>query len=823
MELGRRAFVKFIAGAVGGSLLTPLPWKLADDTAIWSQNWSWRPSPLRGEVTKAATTCVLCAGGCGIRVHLVDKQRAILVQGNPDHPINAGGICPLGASALQYLYAPYRVKQPLKQTGKRGDPNGFKPISWDDALGHVHLQLTRLRSEGNAHGLACITGQGPSSMLELWRQFFAAYGSPNLFHMPSASDGQALAAAATLGQEAPLAFALERASYVLSFGANLAEGWGGCGRLQAAYGRWRQEAPGSITTKLVQVESRCSMTASKADAWLPVKPGTEAAVALGIAQVLIRDRLYDSGFVDNHSFGFEDWVDEAGKSRQGFKSYVLANYTPDKVAEISGVDEGKILELARELRAQKHALIVWGAGKGNNPGVFQHDLAFLALNVLCGNLGPDGLLSIVPEIPLGALPVVAQDALAEQGLKQPRLDLARNNPVPLPGNAVHAFLDSITSEAGYPIEVLLVHEANPAYSLQENHLFRAAAAKVGLVVSFSSFLDETAQQADLILPNHVALERYDDVCGLEGAPFAYYAVAAPVVPRQLNTMHTGEVLFSLAKSLGTGLEASLPWTKYQDYLQDRVKGLAGSGKGAIADRATVELGRLKPGQLTTFGYADFRGDDPSAEPAAKPDALKVSDPQQLWKKLASGMCWYDAPVNPLEFLGTPSRHYEFACQLLLKKGMVGGDDGLYLPHYRPLPPSGDAKEYPLLLITYQMLSLTDQYLANPPFMTKTLPDDLLKDRDLFVELHPQTANASGLKETDLVLLKTPQGEMAVRIHLTRAARPGVVFIAQGLGHTAYDEYIQGKGQNANSITEVQIDPITGLGTVWATRAQLRRA
>jgi anaerobic selenocysteine-containing dehydrogenase len=283
------------------------------------------------------------------------------------------------------------------------------------------------------------------------------------------------------------------------------------------------------------------------------------------------------------------------------------------------------------------------------------------------------------------------------------------------------------------------------------------------------------------------------------------------------------VLFSLAKSLGASLEASLPWAKYQDYLQERVKGLAGSGKGAIADRATLELGQLKPGQLTTFSYDDLRGEGTTSDPAAKPGVLKARDPQDLWKKLVSGMCWYDAPVNLPELLNTPSRHYEFACQVLIKKGMVEEDDRFYLPHYRPLPPSGDVKEYPLLLVSYQMLSLTDQYLANPPFMTKTLPDDLLKHQDLFVELHPDAAKTFGLQEADLAVLKTPQGEMPVRIHLTHAVRPGVVYIAQGLGHTAYDEYIQGKGHNATSITEVQIDPITGLGTVWATRAQLRRA
>ena len=92
-----------------------------------------------------------------------------------------------------------------------------------------------------------------------------------------------------------------------------------------------------------------------------------------------------------------------------------------------------------------------------------------------------------------------------------------------------------------------------------------------------------------------------------------------------------------------------------------------------------------------------------------------------------------------------------------------------------------------------------------------------------MEVHPETANNLGIRESDRATLKTPQGAIPVLVHLSQGARPGVVFIPQGLGHKAYDEYIRDKGENANKIIEVQIDPLTGLGTVWATRAQLRRA
>ncbi len=254
MKVGRRAFLQFTAGVVGGSLLTPIPWKLADDSAIWSQNWSWRPSPERGEVTHAASTCVLCNGGCGIRAKLVDGKRAIAIEGNPAHPVNRGGICPLGAAGAQFLYAPYRLSKPMKQTKKRGDPSGFQPISWDEALKELGSRLSKLRSEGNANALACITSARRSSMDELWQQFLAAYGSANLFKMPTHADSRATAASLLLGRAADVAFALEKATYILSFGGSLLEGWGAPGRVQAAYGSWRS----GNAVKLVQEIGRAS-------------------------------------------------------------------------------------------------------------------------------------------------------------------------------------------------------------------------------------------------------------------------------------------------------------------------------------------------------------------------------------------------------------------------------------------------------------------------------------------------------------------------------------------------------------------------------------
>ena len=802
MKFGRRAFLQFAAGAVGGTLLSPLPWKLVDDASIWSQNWSWRPSPERGPVTRKASVCTLCEGGCGIQVRLVNKNRAILVEGNPRHPVNEGGICPLGAAGLQFLYAPYRISQPMKQSKKRGDAAGFKPISWDEAVRELQKRLSNLRKAGTPHTVAALTGHGVNSMQDLWQQFFTAYGSPNLFTMPSHRDSLQGAGLLALGREVPFAFDLEHASFILSFGADLIEGWGSPGRMQALFGKWNAREAEGAAMKVVQVASRCSMTAAKADRWIPVRPGSEAALALGMAHVMVKENLYDASFMQDHVFGFEDWTDTRGKPRQGFKSFLMAaDNSLDAASQRTGLEAPRIVDLAREFAAQNHAVAVWGGSGGNLPENTYHDLAFLALNVLQGNLKPGGMLSLAPPVPLGELPQIRGDATARKGLSQKSADQIGDEKPSITGRNLYAFLSQLAEAPPYPIEILMTHEANPAYGLAGRQTFKKAVERVGWMVSFSSYMDETSLLADIILPNHTALERIDDVIGLPGSPLAYYAVAAPVLPPRLSTRHTGEVLLQLARSMGGSVGEALPWKSYEEFLQERVKGLAASERGAVFEGSPSDWGKVQVGSTPSRNYTDGAG---------------------LWKKLSAGHCWYDAPWDPLQEIRNASGKIELAFQTLDSKGWAVEKDELYLPHFALQAPAGDPKEYPLLLLPYRMIYLSHGYFPNPPFMTKTVWDFVLKGNESFVELHPGTAQTYGLKEGDRVVIKTPGGEATVRVHLFPGARPEAVYMPLGLGRKGYDAYIGGKGANVNSLLDLQGDPLSGQGIAWSARAQLKR-
>jgi anaerobic selenocysteine-containing dehydrogenase len=793
MQLDRRAFVKLVAGGVGGTLLSPLPWKLLDDVSIWSQNWSWRPSPERGAATMVNTVCQLCPGGCGIRVRLINKKNAVRIDGNPNHPVNRGGICPLGASGLQFLYGPSRIETPLQQTGERGDLKTLKPIGWDDALKVLTEQLQGMRKE--PQGLVCLTGRSQGTVPELFARFLQAYGSPNFLVMPAEAETESLGLFVSQGEAGQVGYDLEKSKLVFGFGADYIGGWGAPARMMMAFDGWRSKPQGE-RTRIIYAGPRGSLSASKADDWVAIAPGTEAALALGVASVIVREQLYSQAFVAG-SFGFEDWSDAQGRTRRGFKNLVLKDYTPERVSEITGVPKEKIVELAREFAKTKPAVALSGRGQGRSPDSLYEFLAVQSLNALVGSMRQPGGVGVSPKAPLAAWPAVAQDEVSKKGCSAPRLGGAAAE---VPVYSAQNLVKRMSEGKPYQAAMLWVYEANPAYSLGEGKEFLTALEKVKLV-SFSSFMDETTMMADLVLPAPTFLERLEDGPTPAGLQYAVFNLSTPVLKPKFETRHPGDVVITLAKSLEGSIAASFPWNDYETALKERVKGLAAAKSGRVAAEAGLQPW-AKLGQTLEPNYSSF--DD-------------------LWKKLTENGCWCDTSQGMgAGAFKSRSGKFEFACQRLREMG-VAGDDLAYLPHYEEPALAGDPAQYPLVLVPYEIMTITNGPLANPPFMTKMLFDFELKGNDLCVEINPQTAAKAGLKDGMPVGLKTERGTFRACVRVTNVARPGVVFIPVGLGHRGFDAYIKGKGVNTNEILIPQQDRVTGLPTWRGTRLAIVKA
>jgi anaerobic selenocysteine-containing dehydrogenase len=157
---------------------------------------------------------------------------------------------------------------------------------------------------------------------------------------------------------------------------------------------------------------------------------------------------------------------------------------------------------------------------------------------------------------------------------------------------------------------------------------------------------------------------------------------------------------------------------------------------------------------------------------------------------------------------------------LKKMGISARGDEAFMPHYEAPASAVDQKKYPLLLMPYELINQSSDWLPNPPYLKKNLFDHQLMKDESFAEINPKTAAEHNLKQGDRITIQSPKGEVRVRVNLFHGAMPGVVYLPLGLGHTAYDDYQRGQGVNPNEIVVGGEDPLSGQRVWWDTRVRL---
>jgi hypothetical protein len=273
MKLTRRDLLAWSAGAAAGLIVTPIPWKILDDTSIWSQNWPWIPQPARVPVEIIQSHCTLCPKGCGLRVRMAAGW-AVGVAGMKTHPISHGALCPLGFGAHQLNWHPQR----LREVRHRGNPS-----SWTEA----HAAFAKAKSEGPVVIIDGYPGRGASSVFEGF-----AEANHGLYRVVLGAESRALtpyeqwtgAPALSLGYD------LENTQTIISFGAPLLDGWGTPGYVTRL---WAEKSAGADDPQLriIQIEPSLSRTAARAWKWMPIREGSESALASGLARVLLEQNL----------------------------------------------------------------------------------------------------------------------------------------------------------------------------------------------------------------------------------------------------------------------------------------------------------------------------------------------------------------------------------------------------------------------------------------------------------------------------------------------------------------------------------------------------
>ena len=450
-----------------------------------------------GVATWYASTCTECAAGCGLHVK-TREGRAIKLEGNPEHPVNRGKLCSRGQAALQGLYNPGRLKGPMARTAA----GGFQDITWDDAIQRLS---TKLAAAGGK--VAVISGAGRGTFSDLLAEWTAALGGRVVRYQPFDHEPLRAANKAVFGRDELPAHDFAKAQYILSFGADFLETWLAPVENQRGFAQSHGFHDGRMA-RHVAFAPRMSLTGQNADEWHAIRPGSEAALALALANLLVTEHGAAAGPL----------------------AASLAGATPEAAAKESGLPVETIRRIGKELAAARPSLAVAGGIGSQHRGAVEACAAVAILNWVAGNIGQTVLFGADLDTGDGAAGV---DAL---------------------GSAL---------DAGQ-VAVLLVHEANPLYALPASVGFAARFGKAGFKVSTSLYLDETAAQCDLLLPGHHALERWDDARPRAGVTGLMQPVMEPVFP----TMATGDVLLKTAQKVGGPL-ARFTAPTYEAHLKAR--------------------------------------------------------------------------------------------------------------------------------------------------------------------------------------------------------------------------------------------------------------
>ncbi|MBI1746505.1 MAG: molybdopterin-dependent oxidoreductase [Acidobacteria bacterium] len=818
----RRNFIKLVGGTTAGLALTScatrqtLPVK--DPLSEWRAGAEqWIPS-----------TCLQCPGGCGIQARIVDGN-VIKLEGNPLHPINNGRLCQVGQAGLQVLYHPDRLRGPMIQTGKKGSGQ-WQRLSWTEAIKTVGGRLREMRSRNASHSMMLWDGYGSGLMSALFQRFAEVYGSPNYCSYAS-GDGMAPAYYAEQGLANPVGYDLENANYILSFGCDLLGQWRSPVWAQRVYGYLRQERPGP-KAKLVQVEPRLSLTASRADEWIPVHPGAQGALALAIAYVLIREDLYAADYVSQHTFGFDDWTDAAGRRHMGFKSLILKEYRPDDVAGITGVPVDTIIRIAKEFAQHRPALAIGGPGATMFSNGTYTAMAIHALNALVGGIGAPGGYFSQREFPFKPFSPANRDAIAQKGCSMPRLGDDESHPLISQGRP--DLSEALLTETPYPAEVLFLYYANPLFSTLQPEKLTKAFEKIPLVVSFSPFMDESAQHADIILPDHTYLERWQDVPAAPTSGAIVLGMAQPVIKPLYDTLHTGDALMLIGREIGGSVKEAFPWQDFKSLLVESVQGVFEAKRGSVFTesfeaenvRQLAKRGWWIP---THSSFDDFWNDllkkggwwepqdsfDEWGKTFQTPSGKFEFYSQLLAAKLAG--------LTPTVGAGAPGRRIDAMKPLPAEMGGGADSDKMVLPHYEA-PKSSVAKDgSTFYLNVFRPEVLVGGGAAIPPWLQEIIGPHVFMKWDSWVEINPATAQKLEINDGDWIWVESSKGRFRVRAKPYPGTMPNVINVPYGLGHTMPGEWANQRGVNPLLIMEGKSDPISGMAAPGLTPVRIYKA
>lgn len=557
--LSRRSFIK-LAATAGAAAAIPgcepaarhlIPYVVPDENVI------------PGMPSFYASVCGECSAGCGI-VGRVREGRVIKLEGNPLDPISDGSICARGQASLQGLYNPDRLPHPKHRTAA----GVFEAVDWETAIKLFNQPLAAAAKAGK-NRVALIAGPLGPTQTKIARMWLAAYGSDRMVTYERLDERAAhVAAKSCFGRDDLPVYRIDKAEALISFGADFAATWGSpveYARQYATFRKPRMRRGRLSLARATYVGPRMGITAGKCDEWVATVPGTEAAIAMSVLNVLIN----------------QGWVSvTSGVNLDALRQFV-AGHEPEAVAKKTGISPDSITRMGESFGQAESAVALAG---GDDPEL--HTAVFI-LNAVTGNIGKT---------------VVFEDNGPSAAVSSPA--------------DVENLIKAMT---GGEVDALVIAGAgNPAFSLPPSTKFAEAVKKVGFVAWLGDVPDESATLAHLQLPIDHPLETWRDTHPRAGI----WGLGQPVTARIFDSRPLGDILLDSARAGGaTSKEA--PWENTADAVNAAWQDLAKTSgatsfpefwqkvrrHGGLFEEATVATVTLNPVVLQSPPQAPAVGSD----------------------------------------------------------------------------------------------------------------------------------------------------------------------------------------------------------------------
>ncbi len=782
-------------------------------------------APAETKITK--NICHQCPARCGIDVYTTNG-RVHAIYGTADHPISNGKLCPKGPLGTYILYDPDRFKGPMKRTnpnkGRDEDP-GFVPISWEEALDTVAERLNGLRDKGESHRFALCYGRGwGASCAGLQGTFGSLYGSPNVAigHSSMCSDGSIISKKALDGVGSYNAYDYANANMLLMFGVGFLEAFRPYNHNMQVWGYIRGvKVP---KTRITAVDIHINTTLAGSDRALMIKPGTDGALALAIAHVILTEGLWERSFVGDFTDGVNrfktgETVDPALFEEKWVKGLIdwwnteLKDRTPAWAAEVTSLYERDILATAREFGSTRPSIALFERGAHAHSNGVLNGMAIHALNALVGSFYAKGGLMYQMGPSYGPMPVDAKDFMddyAQNGpwKSQPRIDLKGDKDGYLLANNMLQELGP-NSLAGkpYKLDTIMFYLTNPIWTAPNGQVWEEALKEM-FVIDTSPFPGESAMFADLILPDHTYLERLQDAptYPFQGWPMTQLRV--PAIKPLYDTKYFGDTLIEIGKRMKG------PMGDYYRILDDTENVIRHLAKGFEAN----------PGDN---GVNDFESWKEKGVWYKKPYIYRFVDGDfYKWDGQDYTILMTEDEVKENLFK-TASGKFELRSGWLESNAdwiaqKTGRDPAkLMFPHWEePVHPGGGD----LYMVTPKVAMHAEGRGANLPVAIATLQPVLGGRRTAYIEINPRTARDRGIANGAKVRLTSDIGSIEGYCKYYEGCRPDTIVFPMEHGHWAQGRWAKGRlPGHCGDITVNQSDLITGQCSYYTTRVSIAPA